>query len=132
LLTVLLGLASRKFGVYLPAFLTAYAGDALWALLVFWLIGFLFTRKPSHWVATSALVFSFGIEASQLYHAPWLDGLRSTTLGSLVLGHGFLWTDLLCYATGIGLGYLLEKVWVRNASFQNNQVDLASVRETVR
>ncbi|WP_218779743.1 ribosomal maturation YjgA family protein [Hymenobacter crusticola] len=89
-ITTLAGLASRKYGGYLPTFISAYAGDALWAMLVFWLIRIAFSRKPSWWVASRALVFAFAIEVSQLYHAPWLDWLRSTTLGSLVLGHGFL------------------------------------------
>ena len=37
-------------------------------------------------------------------HAPWLEALRRTTLGGLVLGFGFLWTDFVCYATGIWMG----------------------------
>ena len=34
------------------------------------------------------------VEESQLYHASWIDSIRGTTLGALVLGHGFLWSDL--------------------------------------
>ncbi|HEX8349044.1 MAG TPA: DUF2809 domain-containing protein, partial [Hymenobacter sp.] len=105
LATVVLGLASRKLGAYLPAFLAAYAGDTLWALLVFWLIGFLFISQASRRVATMAAAFSFAIELSQLYHVGSLDQLRATTAGALVLGRGFLWSDLLCYATGIIFGY---------------------------
>ncbi|GGE95545.1 ribosomal maturation YjgA family protein [Hymenobacter cavernae] len=126
---MLLGLASRKLGAYLPDFLREYAGDTLWALLVFWLIGFLFTRKPSQWVANMALGFSFSIEVSQLYHTIWLDQLRDTTLGSLMLGHGFLWSDLACYACGIGLGYALEKLL--NVSRAANQQEFVEIKETV-
>jgi hypothetical protein len=49
------------------------------------------------------------IEVSQLYHAPWIDSIRGTTLGALVLGHGFVWSDLACYAVGVGLGILIER-----------------------
>lgn len=108
---ILLGLASRKFSTYLPDFLAAYAGDALWALLIFWLVGFLFVSKSSSWVAGVAISFCFLIEVSQLYRVPWLDAVRATTIGSLVLGRGFLWSDLLCYAAGILVGYLLEISW---------------------
>ena len=45
---------------------------------------------------------------SQLYHAPWIDSIRHTTLGGLILGYGFLWSDLACYAVGVGLGVVIE------------------------
>lgn len=33
--------------------------------------------------------FLFVIEFSQLYHAEWIDQIRDTSLGGLVLGYGF-------------------------------------------
>lgn len=110
LLTLVLGLSSRVFAHWLPDWVAAYAGDTLWALLVFWLVGLLWPTWRGKRVAAVALTFAFGIEISQLYRAPWLDAVRATTLGSLVLGHGFLWSDLACYGTGIAVGYLSEKV----------------------
>jgi hypothetical protein len=56
------------------------------------------------------MTLSVGVELSQLYHAPWIDSIRQTTLGGLILGFGFLWTDLACYAFGVGLGVLLELI----------------------
>ena len=111
--TGLLGLASRKFALALPTLVAAYAGDTLWALLVFWLLGFCCPHWPSRRVAGYALLFAVAIETSQLYHAPWLDALRRTTLGSLVLGHGFLWSDLLCYGVGIAAGLGCELMAAR-------------------
>lgn len=111
LLTVFLGLGSRRFGTDLPGWVTLYAGDALWALLVFWLLRGAKPQWPLTWAAVLALSIAYAVEFSQLYHAPWLDALRRTTLGGLVLGHGFLWSDLLCYAIGIGLGAGLEQWW---------------------
>ena len=55
-----------------------------------------------------SLVLAFAVEVSQLYHAPWIDGIRNTTLGGLVLGFGFLWSDLVCYLVGIAAGALME------------------------
>jgi hypothetical protein len=43
-----------------------------------------------------------------LYHAGWIDAIRATRLGGLILGYGFLWSDLVCYAAGVGLGAILE------------------------
>ena len=46
------------------------------------------------------MILSIAVELSQLYHAPWIDSIRQTTLGGLILGFGFLWSDLACYAVG--------------------------------
>lgn len=109
-LTLLLGLASRRCGPWLPTFVASYAGDALWALLVFWLVGLGRPRWSSRRVAAAALSFAVLIELSQLWQPPWLLAVRGTTLGGLVLGHGFLWSDLLCYAAGVATGYVVERV----------------------
>ena len=58
--------------------------------------------------AAISLALAFLVEISQLYHAPWIDSIRQTTLGGLVLGFGFLWTDLVCYSVGIAIGSLTE------------------------
>lgn len=50
------------------------------------------------------------IEVSQLYKAPWIDSIRGTTLDALVLGHGFLRSDLASYAVGVGVGIVIEGV----------------------
>ena len=107
-LTACLGLGSRRFGPHLPGFVAAYAGDTLWALVAFLGIGLLLPRASTWRVAAWATSFSVLIEVSQLYHAPWIDSIRATTLGALVLGHGFLWSDLACYAAGVGLGVIIE------------------------
>lgn len=64
-------------------------------------------------MALAALIFSYGIEISQLYHASWIDALRAYRLGGLVLGFGFLWSDMVCYTVGVGFGYLMEKVFFK-------------------
>lgn len=103
-LVLALGLASRRCGTHLPPFVATYAGDTLWALLVFLVGSAVMPGLRLSYRAGMAVAFAFFIELSQLYHAPWIDGLRDTTLGGLVLGFGFLWSDLLCYLVGIGIG----------------------------
>ncbi len=107
-LVVVLGLSSRKFDESLPAFIADYAGDTLWALMVFLGISFLLPDLPVMKRGGFALAFSYFIEVSQLYHAPWIDALRETTLGGLILGFGFLWTDLICYTVGIAFGAMAD------------------------
>jgi hypothetical protein len=49
-----------------------------------------------------------GVDFSQLYNAPWLDAVRATIPGKLVLGNTFYWPGLVAYAVGIVIGVLAE------------------------
>jgi Protein of unknown function (DUF2809) len=109
-LTCLLGIGSRRFAYALPGFIAAYAGDTLWALAAFLGFGVIAPRASTRTIALLAIAFSLAIELSQFYHARWIDSIRQTTLGGLILGFGFLWSDLACYALGVGLGVLIEIV----------------------
>jgi hypothetical protein len=108
MLVIAAGLASRRFGHALPAVVGTYGGDTLWATMVFVGLGFLCTRWSTGRVAFAALAFSYLDEISQLYHAPWIDAIRATTLGALVLGYGFLWSDVVCYTAGVALAAAVE------------------------
>jgi hypothetical protein len=103
-----LGIGSRRYALVLPEVIAAYAGDTLWALAVFLGIGLLWPRASTGRVAGGALVVCLAVELSQLYHAPWIDAIRGTRLGGLILGFGFLWSDLVCYTAGVGLGVVFE------------------------
>ena len=70
--------------------------------------GFLVSKAPIKNIAIISLIFSFGIEISQLCQAQWINTIRETTFGSLVLGHGFLFSDLICYTIGILIGVSFE------------------------
>jgi hypothetical protein len=114
LLTMAIGLTTRKIADQLPKLVNLYLGDILWALMIFLITGFIFNKRPLRFVGLFAIVFCYLIEISQLYHKPWIDTLRSTTLGALVLGHGFLWSDILAYSIGVGLGLIMEKLLLSN------------------
>jgi len=107
-LTIALGLASRRFGDHLPSFVAAYAGDTLWATVAFLMFGLILRRASTGTVALLAISFSVLVELSQLYKAPWIEALRRTTLGGLLLGFDFVWSDLICYTVGVGLGLLIQ------------------------
>ncbi len=112
-LASLLGIGSRRYAHALPWFIAAYAGDTLWALAAFLGFGLILPKATTRMVAILAMAFSVVIELSQLYHAPWIDSIRHTIIGGLILGFGFLWSDLACYAVGVGLGALIEILWFR-------------------
>jgi hypothetical protein len=105
------GLLWRSGLIPLPQWLLNNGGDALWALMVFVGLGFLLPRAPTWVVALLALGVAWGVESSQLYHSPWLDAVRTTLPGRLVLGSTFNWPDLPAYALGIAFGALAEWRW---------------------
>lgn len=110
LIIIALGLASRRHGVHLPALLHKSAGDILWATAIFLLIGILRPLTPTRRVAAVTLAFSICDEFSQAYHVPWLDAIRSTPVGHLVLGSDFYWGDITCYILGVAIGLVIEQL----------------------
>ena len=106
---IALGLASRKWPVF-PALLGKYPGDALYALMAFCALGVLSPQTSTARNAANALAFCYGVEFSQLYHAPWIDGIRATTFGHLALGSHFGWWDLAAYTVGVGVGAAAERL----------------------
>jgi hypothetical protein len=108
------GLLSRspEAGAFLPAFVRTYAGDALWALMVFLGLGLMFPRARTGALALAAVGIAFAVEISQLYEADWINGIRATRIGGLVLGRGWVTTDLICYSVGVVLGAMGEKIRV--------------------
>jgi hypothetical protein len=105
------GLLWRSGLIPLPDFLEKYGGDALWALAVFLGFAFTFRRSPTARIALAAITFAWAIEFLQLYHAPWLEAIRSTRLGRLALGASFHWPDLLAYVVGVGGGVIVDRIY---------------------
>ncbi|WP_353051332.1 DUF2809 domain-containing protein [Fictibacillus enclensis] len=105
---IIFGLASRANGSSHPAFLAENAGDALWAAMVYFGFRFLFVRKSLQTAMLLSVLFSFGIEFSQLYQADWINQIRNTLLGALILGKGFLAVDLVRYTAGIIVAVFLD------------------------
>ena len=106
--TIFIGLLSRHFTA-VPLFI----GDILWATMVYFIIRFLYISEKMRFVVLISLLFCYTIEFSQLYKAHWIDSLRHTLFGRLVLGETFLWGDLLSYTVGIIIGILIEKLICR-------------------
>lgn len=102
--TIITGLFSRHYTA-IPLFI----GDVLWALMVYFIIRFVFIKGGISHIAIYSLLFCYAIEFSQLYKAPWIEAVRHTLFGRLVLGDNFLWADLLSYTCGIIIGILLDK-----------------------
>lgn len=110
LLVIALGLASRRFPAFVPDFLGKYPGDALWALMVFFGWAFIMPHASTARLGLLALITSFTVEFLQLYQASWINAIRSTTPGHLVLGSTFAWGDLTAYCAGVVSGIALDRL----------------------
>ncbi|AWB43637.1 DUF2809 domain-containing protein [Paenibacillus sp. CAA11] len=104
-LCMMLGLGSRAFQDGMPFFIKEHAGDALWAGMVYFGFRVLLVKRSFQAAAGGSLIFCFAIEFGQLYQADWLNSLRLTVLGALILGRGFLAADLARYMAGIALAW---------------------------
>ncbi|MCB0721002.1 MAG: DUF2809 domain-containing protein [Ignavibacteriae bacterium] len=117
-IVIALGLASRKIMGF-PYFVYEYVGDVLWAVNVYLLFAVLFPSEKIPLISVVTFFFSFLIEFSQIYHAPWIDSIRDTFIGGLVLGYGFLWSDILCYLIGTAIGAVLDSILLRYSPAKN-------------
>lgn len=102
LLVIAAGILSRK-----TTLVPLIVGDILYAVMMFLIIKFLLIRSNWQKIGIISLSICYCIELAQLYDAPWINHIRSTTLGALVLGQGFLWSDMIAYTLGISICVLL-------------------------
>ena len=101
LITIFVGLASRRFDSWLPVPLHKNTGDVLWAVMVFWIAALLLPSRSTTFLTVLSALYAIAIECSKLLHFPGLVAFRATTAGHLIFGAVFSWADLLDYAIGI-------------------------------
>jgi hypothetical protein len=103
---IILGLLSRR-----TTMVPLWVGDVLWATMVFYIVRFIFIRLSLKPVIIISLLFCYTIEFSQLYQANWINHIRQTTFGKLVLGQVFSWGDILSYTVGVIIGIWMLRIF---------------------
>ncbi len=120
LLNIPLGLATRWYPQCFPSLVQIYGGDVFAASCIYFGVRFLFPKQSLQKVLLISYTLCVLDEVQQLYQAPWAVRFRNITLVGIFLGHGFLWSDLACYAIGVCLGVmislLLEKIVFNSAT----------------
>jgi hypothetical protein len=85
------------------------------AYVIFWILvlGSIARRSSAGHVAFLVFAVTCVLEFLQLWHPPWLEAIRSTLPGRLVIGTTFEWTDFPPYAVGALIGWWLVRVLSR-------------------
>ena len=108
--TIMLGLLVRLKKAWFPDVVNAYLGDVLYAFMMFYIVSFIAPDKKPEYKGGVALLVCYCIELGQLYRADWINAVRATLPGRLILGSGFLWSDLLAYFIGVCAAYAVHKL----------------------
>jgi hypothetical protein len=104
LITIVLGLLSRSVSG-MPYF----CGDVLYAMMIYWVIRSLFRNFSLRFSFLACVLFCFFIEFAQALQNPWLVSWRVHKFGKLILGQGFLWSDLIAYLIGAFAAIAVDK-----------------------
>ncbi len=104
---------SQGFGAeWLHDLAGSLAYEIFWILLVM----VCFPKASLMQVAIAVFFASCAIEFLQLWKPPFLQAIRATLPGRLVLGNTFTWSDFPPYALGSALGWAWVKAlrqWTR-------------------
>ena len=114
--TIAVGMAVHVGPLPISPRLRDAAGDALWATMMVWWVGVVAPGARSMVRCVLALAVCVAVELSQRYHVAWLDAIRATTLGHLVLGSGFDARDLVAYAVGVGVAAVADRSLLRSTA----------------
>lgn len=107
-LIIILGLLSRKYSI-----VPLWVGDVLWATMIYFILRFFYVQSTIRNIAVVSIIICYAIEFSQLYKAEWINNLRHTFFGRMVLGETFLWGDLVSYTAGILIGVVIDRLALR-------------------
>ncbi|MEQ8963007.1 MAG: DUF2809 domain-containing protein [Coleofasciculus sp. C2-GNP5-27] len=70
-----------------------------------------FPQASPLWTAIGVCIVTCLLEVLQLWQPPFLQAIRATLLGRVILGNTFTWSDFPAYFIGSFLGW----VWMRSA-----------------
>jgi len=83
---------------------------------IFWilLVVFIWPQVSAVWASVGVCLATCGLEFLQLWQPPFLQAIRATLIGRLVLGNTFQWSDFPYYFIGSFLGW----VWLKAIQHQ--------------
>lgn len=108
LIEVLIATKGRSF-----FFLRAYLGDVLVVILMYLFIMSFVEVKNKAGLLIGIFIFSVLVEISQYFKFAEILGFEEGSLGNIVMGNYFSWGDIICYAAGCLLVFILDKIIIK-------------------
>jgi Protein of unknown function (DUF2809) len=94
-----------RFSHILPEYFHDAGGSIAYQTVLILLVVLIHPRANRRQTAIWVCWLSCAIELLQLYQPPWLQAIRATFPGRLVLGTSFAWSDFPAYFGGSYLGW---------------------------
>ena len=113
-LIVPLGLATKFYRGPGQEWLNNSFGGIPYEIFFILLVVFIWPQVSAVKAAVAVCLVTCLLECLQLWHPPFLEAIRATLLGRLLLGNTFQWTDFPYYFIGSFLGW----AWVRGIQHQ--------------
>ncbi len=110
-LVIPLGLVSKVYSGWGSAWVEGYLGDILFEMAWIFFIACLWPRVSAKHLSLWVFGLTSGVEVLQLWQPPWLQAIRATLAGKLLLGSTFVWGDFFYYALGCLLGWMALEVF---------------------
>jgi len=108
-LLIPVGLSTKFYHGPLEQWVYLYLGDIFYPMFWYFLIRLVWPRFSIFSCAVSVLGFCTLIEFSQLWNSRFLQIIRHTFVGAVLLGSGFDWLDFVYYAVGVGLAVGIDQ-----------------------
>ncbi len=112
-MTLAAGLSMRFAPLGLPDFVVKFGGSTMWALMIYWVLAMMLRAWQPVGLMLLAGVIASAVEFLKLYRTLWLDAFRLTLPGILLLGRYFSGWDILAYWMALGVGAVVDGIWVR-------------------
>lgn len=104
-----LGLATKFYRGPGQAWLNDAFGGIPYEIFWMLLVALIWPQLQPKAIALLVLITTCLLEFSQLWQPTWLQAMRATLPGRLVLGNAFTWSDFPYYAIGCLVGWM----WLR-------------------
>ena len=97
------------------AFIRPYGGDVLVTWLICCALRTVWPQRYRLPIAGGVLVFAVLVEVGQYFGLVYLLGLGHIAFFRILIGTGFSWWDMVCYAVGCGMFVGADLLIVRSA-----------------
>ncbi|MDY7019985.1 MAG: DUF2809 domain-containing protein [Cyanobacteriota bacterium] len=102
-----IGLASKFYQGPLEFWINNSFSSIFYEMFWIFLVVVIAPRVSPGWVSFWVFIITSALEFMQLWKPPFLQAIRATLMGRLLLGVSFVWTDFIYYVIGCTVGWLL-------------------------